>query len=590
MKSFFLRPHVLVLFAIILLGGFLRFYQFEPWLHFELDQSRDALVVDEGYRGSFLDLPLLGPRGGGTFLRLGPAFYYFQYVSGALFGQDPAGIAFFVPILSTLALFFVYLLFRRGFTRFESLALTLLFAVSLYVVMYGRFAWNPNLLIFFMPAGLYALLRAVDKKEKYASRWFLGAVIFLTLATQFHFLALLAAPPIAGLFLLIKRPIFSWKVWALAVVSAALLYLPMILNEYKAGFTNTREFFGAVTEKSNKEDHNILEKAIRNTTEFSLAGVVTLTGFEGATLPSVIIERKGIETLCRDKCDDGKYYGIAGLILFGLSVLALGWARVRAQRQQTKDFYDLMLIWLGISYLIFLPLSYGVAPRFYLLVTPLFFIMLGILIQASSKRLPEKSRMALFGTVILLLAASNGYFLKERFSELARAKYEQVENEPDRILKEQVRVTLEQQTMIAMFFKERQQATGYPIYMHSDPQYRRSLKYVMDKAEVQNEVLGLSSIYREGEYYLVLRHRDDYESSIRKYREAYEIGEYRPFGTLMVIQLIPKPESIKGERQDFGIPEKASTPAQAPRYTWREFFQKESKSLEDDTEEGEESN
>lgn len=590
MKRFLLQPHIFALLAIILIGGFLRFYQFEPWLHFELDQSRDALVVDEGYKGSFLDLPLLGPRGGGTFLRLGPAFYYFQYVSGAVFGEDPAGIAFFVPILSVAAIFFVYLLFRRAFSRFESLSLTLLFAVSLYVVMYGRFAWNPNLLIFFMPAGLYALLRSLDKEDTKKGAWFLLAVALLTLATQFHFLALLALPPIVLIFLALKRPFFSWKIWAWAIALPIFLYSPMILNESKAGFTNTKEFFGAITEKSTKEDHNILEKAIRNDSEYALAGIVTLTGFEGAAIPSVIIERSGIETLCRDKCDDGKWYGIAGLIVFGLSFLTLIWVRVKTTIREEKDFYDLCLIWLGVSYLIFLPLSYGVAPRFYLLVTPLFFVLLGVLVKVVSKKFPATIRPLVFGGVIFLLVVSNIHFITQRFSELKRAKTEQVENEPDRILKEQIRVTLEQQKMITDFFKNRQQLTGYPIYMYSDPQYRRALKYVMEQAGVQNEVLGLSNIYREGEYYLVLRHRGDYEPAIRKYRESYEVGEYTSFGTLTMIQLIPKPERIIGERQDFSIPEKKSTSAEAPRYTWREFFQKKGTALEDDAEEGEEEN
>lgn len=589
MKKLISQPYFWALVAVILVGAFLRFYNFEPWLHFELDQSRDALVIDEGYKGSFLDMPLLGPRAAGAFLRLGPAFYYLQYVSGLIFGQDPAGIAYFVPIFGTLSIAFVYFFLRRGFPRFESILLTLLFSVSLYAVMYSRFAWNPNLLVFFVTSGLYALLRSVGEKERYPGRWFIAAIALLALATQFHFMAFLSMPIITVLFLLIKRPRFSWKAWVGALVAVLFLYLPMVLNEYKAGFTNTQQFFGAVTEKSEKEDRNILEKAVRNVTEYSQHSVVILTGFEGSTIPAVIIQKDEIGTVCRDKCDDGKWYGMTALALFLLSLMAVARARFRSRTNNEKDFYDLALIWFGVSFLIFLPLSYAVAPRFYLLVTPLFFIFLGILVQTTTEKLSLRNARVVFAVVIILLVVCNGNFITKRFSEMKRAMTEQVNSAPDRILKEQIRVTLEQQEMIADFFKSRQEATGYPIYMHSDPQYRRSLKYVMDMKGVQNEVLSLTNIYREGEYYLVLRYRDDYESAIRKYREPYEIGEFKSFGTLMMIQLLPKPESFAGDRQVFEEEEvKNDTPSEAPRYTWREFLEGDDQGLkEEGTEEGE---
>ena len=567
-------------------------YQFENWLHFELDQARDARVVDEAFQGDFFDLPLLGPKAGGTFLRLGPAYYYLQYASGLVFGDTPSGVAFFVPILSLLAIVAVYLLFRRGFALYESLALTLLFTVSVYVVLYGRFAWNPNLLIFFIPVGLYALLRVVDRGEQFKGRWFLAALFFLTLATQFHFLAFLALPVITAVFLLLKRPIFSWKYWVSGLVIALVLYSPMMLNEWAAGFTNTQEFLGAITEKSSKENHTFLEKLVRNTTEYAEHGIIILTGFEGATMPAVIIEPGEFGTVCDAKCDKGKWYGIAGLILFGLSFLALLRTRFKEAKGNARqaDFHDLILIWLVVSFLIFFPLSYGTAPRFYLLVTPVFFILLGILLKNIAFFLPPKARMTFFLGGVLVFVLLNLAFLHIRFDELNRASTEQVESKPDRILKEQIRVTLEQQRAVVAHFKERQKTSGYPIYMFSDPQYRRALKYLLEREGVQNDVLGFSGIYQEGEYYLVLRQRSDYEAVLRKYLESYVVKSQQSFGTLTVFELTPKPEKIQGVRQDFSIVEKPADSKAPPRYTWREFFANQNTADEDDTEIDEQDN
>src|SRR3989338_6583925 len=88
------------LIAIIGFGFFLRTYHFSDWLHFELDQARDVRVIDTALDGSATDLPLLGPKAGGTFLRLAPGFYYLEYVSALVFGRVPAGMAGVVGVFS----------------------------------------------------------------------------------------------------------------------------------------------------------------------------------------------------------------------------------------------------------------------------------------------------------------------------------------------------------------------------------------------------------------------------------------------------------------------------------------------------------
>jgi hypothetical protein len=235
--------------AIIGLGIFLRAYNFSAWLHFELDQARDARVIDRVLGGNAADLPLLGPKAGGTLLRLPPGFYYLEYLSALVFGGSPAGMAGFVVVFSILSVPLFYFFLRRYFPKPLSLGLTLLFSVSAYFVMYGRFAWNPNLLPFFILLGFYALLRAVDHNEMKKGLWFLVSVFSLVLATHFHFLAFLALPMIFLALLIVRRPKFSWKIWLGAIAISLVLYLPMILNESETNFANTKEFFKAKNQK-----------------------------------------------------------------------------------------------------------------------------------------------------------------------------------------------------------------------------------------------------------------------------------------------------------------------------------------------------
>ena len=560
--------------AIIGLGFFLRTYHFSDWLHFELDQARDARVIDDALSGGPGELTLLGPKAGGTALRLAPGFYYLEYASALIFGGTPAGMAALVMIFSVLSLPLFYLLIRRFFPRQLSLGLMLLFAVSEYAVMYGRFAWNPNLIPFFSLLGFYALLQSVDHEEPKKSKWFLISVFSLTLATHFHFLAFLALPAILVIFLIIRRPRFSWKTWVMAGAVALVLYTPLLLNEMETGGMNTREFFQAVTEKSNNEKHSLIEKALRDVSEHGLAGMVITTGFEGGTFPAIVIpgQNEWIGWACDSRCDKGKWYGVAATAVFLVSLFFLAWYWWRAAERRQSDFLLLCGIWFGVTFILFLPLAYDIAPRFFLLSLPLFFVFIGLILLSLRKLFggSRTARQAIW-IILFLFVASNLFFLAQRFDELSRAGIEAVDSPPDRILKERIRVTLEQEDAIVSFLERRSEETGYPVYMWSEPQYRRALKYLLEKRGVENAVLGFDGIYRQGVYYLILRAQSDLEDALEKYRVNYVVGKTTSFGTLVAIELTPKPEALLGERQDFSKAKPVEV-KKSPRYTWREYF------------------
>lgn len=568
------------LILVILLGFGLRVYHFSDWLHFELDQARDARVIDAALEDGPGELPLLGPKAGGTFLRLGPVYYYMQYASGLVFGGTPAGIAVVVLLASVVSIGIFFLLVRRMFPGWLSLLLTLAFATSEYFVMYGRFAWNPNMLPFFLLLGMYSLLRSVGGGERYPGRWFLVSIAAFAVATQLHFLAFLAAPTFLVLFLLFRRPKFRWRIWGMAVAIIALLYLPMVLNEFATGGANTREFFGAITEKSTKEDHVLLEKVIRNGSEHVLAGLVVLTGFEGGTLPKVQLA-EGLLISCQGKCDVGKPYGLAMATLLGLSVLAYLFLLFREGERRRRDVLIAVGLWFVITFTLFTPLAYGMAPRFFLLSGPFFFVLIGCLGFVLAQALP---RLRLGHTIasgmVLVLVTLNVSSLELRFDEIARSSTEPINSPPDRILKERIRVTLEQQNRIVDFLAMKSSERSYPVYMFSEPQHRRALKYLLERRGVENAVLGFDGIYRQGVYFLILRSQSDLEDALRKYRVNYDVGATTTFGTLVAIELTPKPESVIGDRQDFTVP-KLSDSLAPKRYTWSEFFSPSSSPMDD---------
>ncbi|PID51590.1 MAG: hypothetical protein CR954_01025, partial [Candidatus Moraniibacteriota bacterium] len=182
-----------VLGVLFVCGAFLRLWQFSPLMHFELDQARDMFVVYDMVEGGAHDIPLIGPQARGRELYLGPLFYYFSYVSARLFGVSPETVALPDVLFSLCAIPLFYLFTRRFFDRPLSCGMTGIVAVSLFLVIYGRFAWNPNSMFFWSLVTFYSILRAWDGTQLKRG-WFASAVVGLAVVTQLHFVAFIAAP------------------------------------------------------------------------------------------------------------------------------------------------------------------------------------------------------------------------------------------------------------------------------------------------------------------------------------------------------------------------------------------------------------
>lgn len=593
--SSFRSPKILfsLLLVVLVFGAFLRFYQVGPWLHFELDQARDALVIDEAINNGPAELPLLGPKAGGTFLRLGPAYYYMGYISALIFGGGVVAQMLFIPLLGTALIGVFYLFLRRVYSKAWSLLGTSWIAVSAYAVLYSRFGWNPNTQPFFILTGFLCLLYAVDTQiERKKRNWaLLGASFLLTLGTQMHFLAFLALPIITVIFLLIVRPRFSGRVWAMALLMPIILYLPMYLNETKTSYANTQEFFGAITEKSTKEEKSTLEKLIKNTAEYGMANMIMLTGTEKATFPK--IDMNGIRIAsseCVGVCDEGKWLGLGGIMLFGIGFVLFLFRFWQAPRRSPEaHFFLLVTLWQLVSFLLFLPLAYGIAPRFYLLTLPLFFISaLGILSEL--RRLPRNVMLIaviIFGGGIIAL---NLIHLENRFSELRRAAVENVVSAPDRILKEEIRVTKEQQEKVIDYIVALPEVREKPLYFESVPQYKRALKYGLSQRGLPTDGISKAEIYRQGTFVYVIRSRTNARESYQELLEKYNLLSEEPVGTLTILLLSPKEEAITKERQVIepqGMVEGSLAPK---RYTWREWWQDEGGQIDEEEENEEESN
>lgn len=568
------RATFFFLIAILLVGLFLRGYHFSEWLHFELDQSRDAKIISWAAKEGALALPLLGPRAGGTFLRLGPAFYYLEYLGAKIFGNTPQGMASGILFFSALSLPLFYFFVRRYFDKKISLWLLALFSTSLFLVMYSRFAWNPNPLPFFVVLLSYSLLKAADVEEKRRAAWLLVSAGALAVTTQLHFLAFIVLPLVAFVFLVVKRPKLKIPAWIGAFLIIVVFYLPVIINDIKTGGENAKEFIEAVSGKSDKSKNNIVEKIIRNWSENSLAYFLIAGSRDNAELPNVKIAKPNplsFDVSCDAFCRKNLPLGAVSLFLFtfGLLLLILNIAREKEKRR--KDFLILNFLLFGVSFGVFTPIAFDISPRFFLLVAPLPFVLLGLLAERMEKMANRKAWIVTL--IFLAFFISNLWAVKKRFAELENAQVKAVKIETDKILKEKARVTLKQQEMIVDYMESFHKTNGFPVYLNSEPYYRRAFLYHLEQRGIPQEDLRNSKIYQNGNYFLIYRTSSNWEKELEKYREAYDVAKTKPFGTLTVFHLVPKKEYITGIQQTIKPKEKPTSGPNVPkRFSWDELF------------------
>lgn len=572
---------IYIVILIILLGTFLRVYHFSDWLHFELDQARDAKVVDLAIDQGIGNLPLLGPKAAGSFLRLGPIFYYFEYLGSKIFGNNPPAMASFNLIFSILSLPLFYLFTKRYFNKKIAITLLFVFASSLFLVMYSRFAWNPNSLPFFILATMYALLRVVDLNEEKRGKWLMISSAALAIATQLHFVAFIIVPTIAIIFLIIKRPKIKFIFWLASILIIFFFYLPPIINDIKTRGANIKEFKKAFIEKSDSSEHSLLEKAVRNYTDNAIGYFIITTSYQAAELPKIRQEGITFDIRCDWGCRKNIYSGIGALMFFTLGIALLllkvidNW---REKENSNKDFIILVSLWLVISFIVFAPIAYDLAPRFLLIIAGLPLIMLGLILQQLEKLISNKKTfLFIFCLLIIILAWSNLSAVKNRFHKMSVAAYQSIEKTPDPILKEDNFVTLEQQSNIVAYIEAVYLKNKFPVYLNSEAFYRRSFFYHLGKKNIPYDDMrnmnNAAKIYQNGNYFLIYPTNSNLDGRIGKYTPYYDTIETTQFGTLMVFHIKPKKEAINDIQQDFNPTRKPiSAPGVPVRCRWNEIF------------------
>ena len=381
--------HLILLGLIILAVFFIRAYNFHNWLYFEADQARNAKNSVEAIDEGIMKLPLLGPKAGGTDFHLGPISYYFEYVSGLVFGIDsPEVFAFsnFFFLLLTIPLFFYFL--RMFFPKGLSLLITSLFSFSYIVTQYARFSWNPNAIIFWGLLFLISIYKvSIEKDRKKAGLWLLLAALGYGVSSQLHTLSLLGFPLVALFFWFFYHPVkINWKYWIGAFLVVMVLYSPLIIYDINNNGHNTKEFIKAFSAKS---EHRTIPEKVEKTVE------------QYGKYYSMIIFS------VNDKEFKDINYLSYLIILATIILMGFYWKKGHKEKEFNflpRSFFILISVW----FLIFLFLDYMLAfdidqPRFWFPTFFLPYIFLAMLAFSIWKYKIGKILVISIGTIIIIL-------------------------------------------------------------------------------------------------------------------------------------------------------------------------------------------
>lgn len=560
----FTRRELLVFLAILAVGIFLRTYQFSSGLLFEIDQSYDTRIVSKAVTEGIENLPLLGPTaGGGRALRLGPAFYYLEYLSAKTFGDTPTGHAMLVLLSSILALPLFYFFARRYFSVKLSLLGMALFTTSLFLVLYGRFSWSPNVLPFLILASFYALLRSVDQSETRKNFWFLLATFFIAITSQIHFNSFFTIPTVAVLFLLYKRPRFAWRTWLAALGIVCVIYSPMIFSDLKTHGENINFFLKKIS-KGGSPGKNILTKATLDTNYAASEFLFIITGSDHVN--GKRLTDNGF------KLDENLKWRLSALALFMLELLILLKNFWQEKNPARKDFLVLVALWLAIPLLYFYSLLSGnfhMYPRFFLLLAPLAIIFWGFLLEkiaANSRGLRFYAICFLTAILIMLNLSKLGnhfVFLSGNISKDATIEREDIFPNPNRL-------TLKEQQDVAKYIQSQAQKNNYPVYLSTYGEYEPIFWYHLNKLGISYmDNFDENNIHAKGNYFLIKY----FNVGTREINNDFEIADKKKFEVLTVYTLKPRATSIRDEMQTPNDRKQLTQTKQINELiTWKDLF------------------
>ncbi len=411
------------LVLVVLIGAFFRTYHFHDWLIMRDDQARDATLVSQVVRGES-PWPEMGPfmsySGDGDHseehsFHLGPIYYYFQIISAKLFGNFPDKLAYPDVFFGILAIPLLYFFLREYFRRDISLGITGVFALSAYFIQYSRFAWNTNLIPFFVLLFLFASHKFLTTGKESRWRWALAFGAAIGIGVQLHviLLAIFLLCAIGIAVVSFKRDVRTWKEWILIVLVIGVFNATQIRTELSTNFENTGHLFGSAGHRGSTGIGKATSLLWNDIDCHIEANAYFLTSYGGDNCGHDYLK---LSTYVGGSAHSDTFDGFFSIGIRIIFIIFSAWGYFLLGRQgwhetenRRRSFLRLIFFYSVITFLVMLPLSVTKIDDFrYFL--PMFFVpfvFLGLIADFLFRKYPRGSCWV-FGMFALFLLFTNG--------------------------------------------------------------------------------------------------------------------------------------------------------------------------------------
>ena len=565
------RNWVIITFLFIIVGAiFVRTYKFDTWLYFKMDQSRDAMLIskaiaDPGY------LPLLGPRAGATtlengFLRLGPAYYYFQYIAASIsHSTEPYVMAYPDLFFSLAAIVLIYFFSRLYFSQKHSLMIMAMYAFSFIIIQYSRFAWNPNSLQFFLLLTFFGLLKFINEDDVKKKKWWIALWTFaLAIGSQLHFFGFFSLLGISGLVILYSLKPWNSKSWkkyfqkttllnfskyfAIVTIIFAFIYMPVIISDIFEKGHNAKNFIEALGSKPT--DKPLVEKIGKNLEEnLNYYCLITTSNCYAGDLGK----------------NTGSVLATGLILMAGLVLLVRNFIKIKDEKK--KNFLVLLMIWISIFFILTIPVSFQLRPRFFIVVFAVPFIFLGLLFEFLENHFGKKMFfVALLVTIMIIIF--NMYGTYAWFSEQSASQNSRIEVKRTLILKTKDGVTLGELQRVADFiytnYKE-----GANVYYYIKPEHERPIQYLLEEKHNPNFNFSTLKINEDpnAQYFVIVPDKKNGLNDVMdRYKLDFNVLSSEKVGQLLVAEINFPTRIVSAE---FKVKKDSSS---EDRFFWKDVF------------------
>jgi len=217
------------IYLILLVAGFLRFYQIDT-SEFDDDQAiLFRMAHDAVYHGL---LPITSNTASISIAH--PPGVIYLFMLPAALSANPLWAVVFVGICNMIAVLLTYLFTHRYYGRLAGAITAFLYATALKPLTYGRFIWQPNLMPPFVVFFIFALFWGVVERRK---GWLVPALLLLGILYQMHETAILLLVPLLVAVVLAPGTM-RWRDLAFAFVLLLIIYSPYLLWEFSTKFAD----------------------------------------------------------------------------------------------------------------------------------------------------------------------------------------------------------------------------------------------------------------------------------------------------------------------------------------------------------------